>query len=266
MKRFFMQKFFIFLFFIFNFLCDSFSYEKSIVEKKIFPYKKFLHNGTYDHQDWSKFKILPKSRYYTFKRAFEHFANIKGKVIVELGTSRSFVHGGRIGCNNGDIRYWYPNNPENWDWGAGFFTRVVATALNHLSPQIHTVDIISEHIRRCKIITKKFERIINYHVCSSLTFLNEFNNKIDLLYIDTGDMTPIEPTAILQLEEAKIIVNRNLISKNGIILIDDVKNQAPIKFGETSSLGKAKYSIPYFLKNGFEIIENEYQVILKRIN
>ena len=261
-----MKIFCVFLFLISTFISNVFSYEISIIEKKLFPYKKFLDNGTYEHQDWSKFKILPKSRYYTFKKAFEHFANIRGKVIVELGTSRSFVHGGHIGCNDGDIKYWYPNNPENWDWGAGFFTRMAATSLNHLSPQIHTVDIITEHIRRCKIITKPFEKTIHYHVCSSLVLLNNFNNKIDLLYIDTGDMTPIEPTALLQLEEAEIIVRRNLISKNGIILIDDIKNQTPIKFGETSCLGKAKYSIPFFLKNGFEIIENEYQIILRRIN
>ena len=77
-------------------------------------------------------------------------------------------------------------------------------------------------------------------------------------------MTPIEPTALLQLEEAQIIVEHNLMSPTGIILIDDVRNQTPKQFGETSDLGKAKYSIPYFLEHGFEIIADEYQVILKK--
>ena len=90
------------------------------------------------------------------------------------------------------------------------------------------------------------------------------SQSIDLLYVDTGDMTPIEPTALLQLEEAIVVIERNLITPNGIILIDDVRNQTPKQFGETSDLGKAKYSIPYFLEHGFTIIADEYQVILQK--
>ena len=43
-------------------------------------------------------------------------------------------------------------------------------------------------------------------------FLENFDKKIDLLYLDTGDMTPIENTALLHLREADIIVRRNLLS------------------------------------------------------
>jgi len=42
----------------------------------------------------------------------------------------------------------------------------------------------------------------------------------------------------------KIIVEKNLLTPNGILLIDDVKNQTPKKFGDTSGLGKSKYAIP----------------------
>ena len=105
---------------------------------------------------------------------------------------------------------------------------------------------------------------MHYRVCSSLDFLKVFNKKIDLLYVDTGDMTPIEPTARLQLEEAKIIVERDLLSDNGIILIDDVRNQTPKKFGETSEYGKAKYSLAYFVEHGYKIIADEYQVVLMK--
>ena len=236
------------------------------MNKNLDKYKEYLEEGTYAGFDKSLITPCPKSRYYTFKAAFEHFIKTNGTVIVELGTSRSFVHGQLPGCNCDDIKYWTPDEPKNWDWSAGFFTRVVSETLEFLSPEIHTIDISHQHINRCKIMTKMFEHVLHYHVISSLTFLAnaKFNKKIDLLYIDTGDMTPIERTAKLQLDEAKIIVERDIISKNGIILIDDVKNQTPLKFGETSNLGKAKYSIPYFLSHGFEIVENEYQVILKR--
>lgn len=234
----------------------------------LYKYKKFLIEGTYVNDDWSSFKQKPKSRYHTFKKAFEHLEKTGGKVVVELGTTRSFTHGGLPGCNQDNPIYWTPNSPENWDWGAGSFTRMAAECLAHLNPHIYTIDLAPQHINRCKIITHDFRNSISYYTGSSVDFLRrcDLKNKINLLYMDTGDMTPIEPTALLQLEEAKIIVERQLIAPNGLILIDDVRNQTPKKFGETSEYGKAKYSLAYLLKNGFEIVADEYQVILKRVS
>ena len=236
-----------------------------LVEDILNKYKAFLDDGTLN-QDWSYFSHISKSRYYTFRMAFEHFIIEKGKIVVELGTTRSFVHGGHPACKLSNFEYWTPGTPENWDWGAGFFTRMACECLIPFNAQLHTIDICSEHIERCKIITAEFSSNVTYHVCSSQDFLSNcnFSEGIDLLYLDTGDMTPIEPTALLQLEEAQIIVRRNLISQNGIILIDDVKNSTPKKFGEASDLGKSKYSLPYLLNNGFEIVADEYQVILKK--
>lgn len=251
---------------IFIFLVSFFSLQADMfIENILDQYKNYLIEGTYVGFDWSHFKVKPLSRYETFKMAFNHFKNNNGHVVVELGTSRSFVHGGLVGCNDDDPIYWTPGHPENWDWGAGFFTRMATECLAHLNPQIHTIDIISSHIERCKIMTSDVNQYIHYHVASSVDFLkNCLPESIDLLYVDTGDMTPIEPTALLQLEEAMVIVENNLLSAHGIILIDDVGNQTPKQFGETSDLGKAKYSIPYFLEHGFEMVAHEYQVILKK--
>jgi hypothetical protein len=229
-------------------------------------YKEFLEWGTYEGQNWSSLPRLPQSRYETFRFVFDHFEKSGGKVVVELGTSRSFNHGGLPGCNSDQISYWKLDQPETWDWGAGFFTRMAAVSLSHLSPQIHTVDISSNHIARCQVMTADFSRIISYHVKDSVTFLKEcdFPEGIDLLYLDTGDMTPIEPSALLQLEEVKVIVARNLLAKDGLILLDDVKNRTPKKFGEQSDLGKSKYSLPFLLQHGFKVIMDEYQVVLQK--
>lgn len=228
-------------------------------------YKKHLDHGTYEGQDWSHFSKRPKSRYYTFKAAFEHFIHTNGKVIVELGTSRSFTHGGLPGCNVDDPKFWSPENPKNWDWGAGIFTLMAAESLFHTGASIRTVDLLANHIERCKIMTAPFSKALSYHVRSSVDFLlNCAPKSIDLLYLDTGDMTPLESTAQLQLEEAMIIIDRDLLSDNGIILIDDVRNQTPKEFGEATDLGKSKYSIPFFLTFGYEIVEDEYQVILRK--
>jgi len=151
----------------------------AILEK----YKTYLEEGTYVGFDHSQFKQMPKSRYYTFNVAFEHFARTGGKVVVELGTTRSFVHGGLPGCNSNDVRYWKPKKPQNWDWSAGCFTRTAAKCLAHLLPEIHTVDLEKSHIERCKIITASFKRILHYHVMSSVDFLKRCNfpKGIDLL-------------------------------------------------------------------------------------
>lgn len=250
---------------IYFFLAMSNLHTKDFMSiQKLNNYKDYIVQGTLSNQDFSFFKRTPLSRYETFSYCFNHFEQNHQKVIVELGTTRSFVDGAYEGCNLNDVKYWQPNNPEVWDWGAGFFTRLAAESLSHLKPKIYTVDLDRNHINRCKIITEEYKNFISYNVSYSTDFLKSFNGEIDLLYIDTGDMWPIEPTAEMQLEEAKIIIQRNLISENGLILIDDIMNSTPKKFGETSDFGKAKYSIPYFLENGFEIIMAEYQYILKR--
>ena len=232
--------------------------------EKLKRYRSHLIEGTYTQQNWESFLKKPKSRYETFLKAFEHFESTHGKVIVELGTTRSFVHGARPGCNSDDVSYWMPNNPEHWDWSAGCFTRMAAECLDHLKPEIHTIDSEGAAITRCKIMTAEYSHSIKYHVTTSESFLSRCNfpQGIDLIYLDTGYMNPIEPTARLQLKEAQIIVERNLLAPNGLILIDDVRNQNVI--GNDSGLGKSKYALPYLLENGFEIIEDEYQIMLKR--
>ena len=73
---------------------------------------------------------------------------------------------------------------------------------------------MKSHIARCKIMNQDRDNI-TYHVSSSEDFLKNLDKKVDLLYLDTGDMTPIEDTAQLHLREAKIIVERDLLAEWG---------------------------------------------------
>jgi hypothetical protein len=213
------------------------------------------------------FGRVPKSRDITFKYCLDFINNKEKdgkKIILELGTSRSFTDGRFPGCNNDNPIYWEPNNPDIWDWSAGCFTKFFSDLTDN-NTHIITLDLASQHIERCKLMNKEKSHKISYYVNSSENYLNIVPEKsIDLLYLDTGDMTPIEDTAQLHLREAKIVVNKNVLADDGIILIDDVRSCVPKEAGETSDYGKAKYSIPYFLENGYEIIMDEYQVILKK--
>jgi hypothetical protein len=227
-------------------------------------YRAHLDEWTYAGQDWTPFDRLPLSRSATFGRAFDLFRRSGGRAIVELGTIRSYTHGGHPACNTDDRSSWKPDNLANWDWGAGCFSRVAAECLADLSPSIVTVDAAATHLDRCRLITASFARLFSYVHADSCEFLRGYDGSIDLLYLDTGDMTPIEPTADLQLAEARIVLERELVPVGGLILIDDVRNQTPRAFGEQSDLGKAKYSLPLLLRHGFRIEMSGYQVLLMR--
>ena len=205
---------------------------------------------------------VPLFRYDTLKYCWNHFIKNDFKTIAELGTSRSFVDGKYPGCNSNDVSFWELNNPTVWDWSAGCFTRLIGLSIqDYEDVQLLTVDLEQAHINRCKVMTEGLKNI-EYYTMSSEEFLDSGEGQIDFLYMDTGDMTPIEPTAQLHLREAKLLVEKDLISPNGIVLIDDVRNTTPKRQGEQSDYGKAKYSIPYLIANGFELVMDEYQVVL----
>ena len=106
-----------------------------------------------------------------------------------------------------------------------------------------------------RLFTKSSEEVIS----------NWQPKSIDLLYLDTGNMD--EETALLHLREAEIIVKHDILKDDGLILIDDVRNPYMLLNNKTTNkLGKSKYALPYLLKNGYEIIEDEYQVLLKKIH
>jgi len=242
-------------------------------QQPIEKYKDLLENAmSYYSKDEDYIKYfgkIPKTRYDTFKYCIDFVNSLPTNQvvnIVELGTSRSFVDGRFPGCNSNNPVFWEPNNPSIWDWSAGHFTHVFSECTNP-NISLNTIDLMNDHIERCKIMTKPFKEKIHYFVMSSEHFLSNCSSKcIDLLYLDTGDVNPVEPTAQLHLREAKIIVERDLMRDGGLILIDDVKNvSSKIISKEASNLGKAKYSIPYFLENGYEILIDEYQVVLRKI-
>ena len=196
--------------------------------------------------------------------------------VLELGTCRSFVDGKYEGCNNNDTKYWKPDQPEYWDWGAGCFGLLIRLCLP--DSDLTTLDIIREHLDRCcfmhntlvlspinNVSSKSKLGWNNFIIDDSGHYLSKTNTRFDLIYLDTGDMWPITPTCELQLAEAKAIVQNDILAPGGLLLIDDVLNGTPREQGDTTNtLGKSELAIPYLLENGFEIIFKGYQYILKK--
>jgi predicted O-methyltransferase YrrM len=177
-----------------------------------------------------------------------------------LGTCRSFVDGNFEGCNSDDPIYWNSKDFSKWDWGAGCFSLIFGQLTDC---KLTTLDLMESHIKRCKVMTDSLEINCNHVVSNSISFLETTNEKWDLIYLDTGDMWPIDSTCSLQLREAQIIVERDLLKEGGILLIDDVLNGTPREMGDlNNSLGKSETSIPYLLNNGYETVYEGYQYIL----
>ena len=191
----------------------------------------------------------------TFETSFELMRrNMKPSItyqIVELGTSRSFVSGGVEGCMRADIKYWHPESPELWDWGAGIFTKVFADNLEGTNFKLYTIDPSSDAVYIVNTMCD-FNMDVEIVRDYSSNFLNTFTGKIDFLYMD--HMESGEEACLQHLEDCKIIISRNLMSPDGIILIDDV--------GDNIMNTKGKYSIPFLLENGYKKVLHEYQVIL----
>jgi len=219
-------------------------------------YKKFLIDPPGLEGQWC-------NRYKTFEKAFklleENFQE-KTRTIVELGTTRSYVGGHLEGCLSSDDRFWKKGQCELWDWSAGCFTIIAAEYCNESKKEneFYTVDLSKEHLRRSKKMTEDIYNKINYIESSSESFLKTFDGNIDFLYIDTGN--PDSHTRNLQLREAKVIVERQIISKKGIILIDDAYRPDAIK--DSDYVNKSEYSVPYFLLKGFELVYSDYQTLL----
>jgi len=191
----------------------------------------------------------------TFEKSYELILqNMKDNVvynIVELGSSRSFVSGGIEGCMIPDNKYWRPNEPHMWDWGAGIFTKVFSDNLLGKKYRLYTVDPDdSANIIVTTMCGNNDDVIIikNY----SSHFLNRIDFKIDFLYMD--HMESSEEACVQHLTDCKIIMDRNVMSENGIILIDDI--------GDNITNTKGKYSIPFLMNNNFTPIAHEYQVLL----
>lgn len=223
------------------------------MNKILEKYKDFLTNPPGIEGGWC-------NRYNTFSKSFELLSRLPNpKLVVELGTTRSYVGGHLPGCMMSDDKYWNPEKIEDWDWSAGCFTIVAAEICSKMdNVKFVTVDISKEHLRRSKKMTNHLYDKISYVNKTSEEFLSNCEEKIDLLYIDTGN--PDEHTRRIQLKEAKIIVENNLISENGIILIDDVYRPNEIK--DSEYVNKAELSLPYYLLNGFELAYSDYQTIL----
>ena len=168
------------------------------------------------------YKLLHPHRGNTMAAAMFFAYNRDVKTIVETGTTRKFSWEG-----DGMSTYLFGDYCET---------------LGNSQTKVWTCDISKENIQMCKEITKRFEKYISYHVQDSVEFLRNFDQPIDLLYLDSFDVLPG-----LEQESAEHNFNEYKAAEPylhdlSIIVIDDYSVEKP---------GKGRITVPHLISKGW---------------
>lgn len=176
----------------------------------------------------------------SFSRVIEILENTYSQpiTIVETGCIRNVTEESKFGDGWSTL---------NWEYYA-----------TKTGSKVYVVDISEHHINQSKKIVPESE-FVTYAEDDSVHYLQEFDKKIDLLFLDSfdycGDEENVRACHNHSLNEIKAAWDK--LNDSCFILIDDV-------FDNTWA-GKGQLSIPYLLNNGFEVVYfTDSQVLLKR--
>ena len=182
-----------------------------------------------------KYNNLKNIRFKSFGETFRICLERNHKTIVETGTAR------------GKTKFFFV---KKYNWKDGMSTPMFAEYAKFVNGTLHTCDISEENINNAKRFTKGYSNYIKFYTQDSLVFLQNFNNNIDLLYLDSLDGHDPVAASEHQLKEAKISIKK--LHEKSLILLDDKGS-------------KTNLSINFFLNSDFKIIfETDYQVLLSK--
>lgn len=156
-------------------------------------------------------------KYFTFKAALNLFLQNNGETIVETGTQR------------------VKDDP------GGGSTTLFGAFCKRYNKKLFTVDNNPLNMKVSMDVTKEFKDYITYVVKDSVKFLSEFNQKIDLLYLDSLDC-PLPPEDATEAQKHNLrelkAAYKNL-HKGSIFLGDD---------NDFANGGKTRLSKQFLLK------------------
>jgi hypothetical protein len=173
-------------------------------------------------------------RYHTFCEALKLMSDRNMRVIIETGTAR---------CGD-----------TNFEGDGGATIIFGHWAQNHKA-QFYSVDINEKHLETAHKAVKPYLDSTTMVLMDSATFLKNFDQKIDLLYLDSwdyDDKNPL-PSQIHNLNEVKAAYDK--LTEKSIIMIDDCN---------IGGGGKGLLSIKWLLDRGWYLHANAHQVILLR--
>lgn len=184
---------------------------------------------------------IRKRPYPFINTALDKIKNVEHKVIVEIGSMRK-------PCNH-DL-----DDFSQECCNDGHSSLLLARAAD----EFHTIDIDMQcsKITRAELKKHNFWYKSNVYCGDGIMFLQNFNKKIDFLYLDAWDVEYPEH-AEKHLEAFKIAENK--LDKNAVILIDDTDIAFSPEKGfhndEECLGGKGRLLIPFLLeKKNFKML------------
>lgn len=169
------------------------------------------------YQRYNYLEFVRSPKYFTFKAALNLFLQNNGQIIVETGTQR------------------VKDDP------GGSSTTLFGAFCKRYGKKLFTVDNNPLHMKISIDCTREFKDYITYVLKDSMKFLREFNQKIDLLYLDSLDCPPPPADAteaqLYNLSELKAAYDR--LGKGSILLIDD---------NNFTNGGKSRFSKAFLLE------------------
>lgn len=188
----------------------------------------------YDFNAWftKKFTPLLRIRAATFYQALMLAVARNAKNIVETGTARK---------------------ADNWA-GEGQSTVLFGEFAQRYGCKLWTCDINPAAIEEARGSTAQFAPHIEYIVSDSVTFLRDFREPIDLLYLDSMDFIAEEdpnPSQDHALREGQAALHA--LHCQSVVLVDDCARPHGGKGGKV---------IPFLLGQGWQVIGLQYQVLM----
>ena len=207
---------------------------------------------------WNKFDIELISKESNKKREVEYFKKYEKQ--LDFTFKRRFCSMYKAlellnALKNSNINIVEIGTLRDNNKGGGHSTYKFGEYCSKLGGKVHTVDILPEAIEYSIKATWEYQPWIKYYIQYSEVFLNNFTEKIDLLYLDGYDSTPKNEhkASEKQLNEIKAALPK--LKHKCIVLLDD----ADLPEG-----GKAKFSSKFLIDNGFELIIDNYQQLYAR--
>jgi SAM-dependent methyltransferase len=175
---------------------------------------------------------LNNHRYSTFELAFWLLDKRQAKVIVETGTSRD---GDKNCC------------------GDGCSTLLFAEWAKNNKAKVFSVDICPQSIAGAKKAVEPINPEVAFFTMDSITFLEQFDQTIDFLYLDSYDFDSKNPLPSQEHHLKEIIAAYPHLGDHSVVMIDD----CGLPHG-----GKGKLAIEWLEQKGWIVLASQYQSIL----
>lgn len=171
-------------------------------------------------------------RHLSFQKCLELMEQRNAKNLIETGTSRD----GLANC-----------------LGDGCSTVIFAHWAKENGATLTSIDIDPSSILKSMQAVSPINTMVHFAIQDSVSFLHQYDQKIDFLYLDSYDFDANDPLPSQKHHLNEIVAAYPSLTKDSIVMIDD----CALPHG-----GKGLLAIEFLINQGWIVYYSGYQVIL----